>query len=211
MAAVQDGHYQTLSSVLIHLQCLQPLYRRFTPPNRHDAASTGRDSGQGNQMATGRLAAWGSNTHQRLATCEPSRAPVLDCGPNPSFRSCDSGPGSRLTVLVLHGKLQISEDRRVQSWSRASKMAMGNMDEHDRIHQSSSDDSISQPSPHRCPNPSRCRIRTAPGSGNAASPTSPPVEVQWNRRVTVCSSARLLVYSSTRLLPSATRLSLGSV
>lgn len=202
-------HYQTLLSVLIHLQCLEPsLYRRFTPPNRHDSASPGRDSGQGNQKAAGRLAAWGSNTHQRLATCEPLRAPILDGGQNPAFDLVTLG----LAVNCPCPAWQAADlGRPSESRSRASKMALGNMDEHDRILQSFGDDRTSQPSPHRCPIPSRCRIRISPGSRNAASPArGSPMEPSCHRLL-VCSSARLLVYSSTRLLSPSTRLSLASM
>ncbi|KAK0754648.1 hypothetical protein B0T18DRAFT_41545 [Schizothecium vesticola] len=62
------GHYQTLLSVLIHLQCPQPsLHRLFTTPNRHDAASPGWDSrGSWTRQPEGSRTpwtpAWGLNT-----------------------------------------------------------------------------------------------------------------------------------------------------
>lgn len=200
-------HYQTLLSVLIHLQCLEPsLYRRFTPPNRHDSASPGRDSGQGNQKAAGRLAAWGSNTHQRLATCEPLRAPILDWGPKPSFRPCDS---LGLAVNCPCPAWQAADlGRPSESRSRASKMALETWTNTTAFfNHSATTEHHSHPLTGARSHPdAEFEFRPAP-----ATQPPPPVEVQWNRRVTVCSSARLLVYSSTRLLSPSTRLSLASM
>lgn len=141
----------------------------------------------------------------RLTTCEPSRAPILDCGPNPSFRPCDSGPGSRLSLPCM---ASCRSRKTVRAAESGIENRPGERGRTHHIRHSFSDDRTSPPSPHRCPIPSRCRLRMSPGSRDAAYP---PVEVRWNRRVTVCSSARLLVYSSTRLLPSSTHLSLGSM
>lgn len=195
-------HYQTLLSVLIHLQCLEPsLYRRFTPPNRHDSASPGRDSGQGNQKAAGRLAAWGSNTHQRLATCEPLRAPILDWGPKPSFRPCDSGSCSQLSLSCMASCRSRKTVRVAESGIENGPGKHGRTRPHSSIIQrrqnitaipSPVPDPIPMPNSNFARLPQRSLPRPWKSNGTVVSPSA-RLLVSWSTRLHVFSR-RLLVY-----------------
>jgi len=120
------GHYQTLLSVLIHLQCPQPsLHRLFTTPNRHDAASPGWDSrGSRTRQPEGSRTpwtpAWGLNTPAgNLRTITPismaGQIPAFDFvtqglavdSPCPAWQAADLGSPSEPSESGTENGLEI--------------------------------------------------------------------------------------------------------
>lgn len=136
----------------------------------------------------------------RLTTCEPSRAPILDCGPNPSVRPGDSGPSSRLSLSCMASCRSRKTVRVAESGIENGPGKHGRTRPHPSFIQRRQDiTAIPSPVPDPIPMPTsnfaRLPRRSLPARGSPMEPSC--------HRLLVCSSPGLLVYTSAPVVYSS--------
>lgn len=138
---------------------------------------------------------------QRLATCEPLRAPILDWGPKPSFRPCDSGSCSQLSLSCMASCRSRKTVRVAESGIENGPGKHGRTRPHSSIIQrrqnitaipSPVPDPIPMPNSNFARLPQRSLPRPWKSNGTVVSPSA-RLLVSWSTRLHVFSR-RLLVY-----------------